>query len=338
MSYPGAMESKFTFIDLFAGIGGMRIPFDELGGACLLTSEIDPSARLTYSVNFGHKNPNSHRLDTDITKLSGDSVPGHDLLLAGFPCQPFSHAGHRLGFEDMRGTLFFDIMRLLETLNARSKEASLAPKVIILENVKGLKSHDKGRTLSRIREELEKLYFITEVVLDARNFGLPQSRLRLFLIGIRRDIEGAETFQDNFLESIALKTTSSMPTKVSSILESPVDERYRISDRIWDSHRARKLKHLEKGNGWGYRLVTPNSSHTATLSARYYKDGSEILIEDKVGQNPRKLTPPEAAALQGFPKEFQIPVSDTQAYRQFGNAVPVTVVRFIATAVIKYLT
>lgn len=337
MRYPGGMQGNFTFIDLFAGIGGLRIPFDELGGTCLLTSEKDEKARFTYEANFSQKHTEQHRFDSDVTKLEAELVPDHDLLLAGFPCQPFSHAGHRLGFEDMRGTLFFDIMRIIESLHLRKTDRSSAPKVVVLENVKGLMTHDKGRTLSRIREELERIYFLTEVLLDARDFGLPQSRQRLFIIGIRKDIRDGHLFRQTFLDAVATKRASRTQTTVSEILQENVDEKYRISDRLWASHRARKQKHLERGNGWGFRLVTPGSEYTATLSARYFKDGSEILVQDKPEANPRKLTPAEGLALQGFPRNFEMPVSDTQAFRQLGNAVPVSVVRFIANEVKQYL-
>jgi DNA (cytosine-5)-methyltransferase 1 len=331
------MHGQFTFIDLFAGIGGLRIPFDELGGTCILTSEKDKRAIETYQANFSHLNPESHRFDFDVTNLDAREVPRHDLLLAGFPCQPFSHAGHRLGFEDMRGTLFFDIMRILETLHLREAGASSAPRVILLENVRGLVTHDKGRTLGRIREELSRIYFLTEAVLNARDFGLPQSRQRLFIIGIRKDIPEGDLFSESFSTSLASREMSKEPTKVGTILENDVDEKYRISDRLWQSHKARKERHLERGNGWGFRLVTPESLHTATLSARYFKDGSEILIRDKSDSNPRKLTPTEGLALQGFPANFRLPVSDTQAFRQLGNAVPVSVVRFIAKEIKRYL-
>lgn len=331
------MHGQFTFIDLFAGIGGLRIPFDELGGTCVLTSEKDKKAIETYRANFSHLNPESHLFDFDVTNLDASRVPRHDLLLAGFPCQPFSHAGHRLGFEDMRGTLFFDIMRILEALHLRESDGSSAPRVILLENVRGLVTHDKGRTLGRIREELSRLYLLTEAVLNARDFGLPQSRQRLFIIGIRRDIPEGDLFNESFSNALASMQMSKKPTRVGAILEHDVDEKYRISDRLWLSHKTRKERHLERGNGWGFRLVTPESLHTATLSARYFKDGSEILVRDKAESNPRKLTPTEGLALQGFPANFNLPVSDTQAFRQLGNAVPVSVVRFIANEIKPYL-
>jgi DNA (cytosine-5)-methyltransferase 1 len=242
-----------------------------------------------------------------------------------------------MGFEDMRGTLFFDIIRVIDSLHKRQPGTSNAPRVVLLENVKGLMTHDKGRTLGRIREELSRIYYLTEALLDARDFGLPQSRQRLFIIGIRKDISNGDLFHESFLKAVELKRGSKEKTSVASILQDEVEEKYRISDRLWSSHQARRVRHSEKGNGWGYRLVTPDSEHTATLSARYFKDGAEILIQDKPGLNPRKLSPLEGLALQGFPSDFRMPVSDTQAFRQLGNAVPVNVVRFIANKVVSYL-
>ena len=334
------MKSHFTFIDLFAGIGGLRLPFSEvdgLRGECVLTSEKDAMARKTYIENFGSFDGKDHIFNFDVTHLDVGAVPQHDLLLAGFPCQPFSHAGKRLGFEDMRGTLFFDIMRIIDGLAQGGAKLNGAPKVVLLENVRGLKTHDKGRTLTRIVEELSRFYFVTTRILDARDFGLPQSRQRLFIIGIRKDLPNASKFSDLFQESVLQRQVEIRNLSVGAILEDNVDEKYRISDRIWASHKARKARHIERGNGWGYKLVTPESEFTGTISARYYKDGAEILIQDKPDLNPRKLTPREAANLQGFPNWFRIPVSDAQAYKQFGNSVPVKVIEFIAHHLRPYL-
>ena len=334
------MESEFTFIDLFAGIGGLRLPFreiDGLKGKCVLSSEKDAKARLTYESNFPDASFPDHVFDTDVTQLAVESVPVHDLLLAGFPCQPFSDAGKKLGFEDMRGTLFFDIMRIIDGLSRHGQDLERAPRVVLLENVKGLKSHDKGRTLSRILEELGNFYEVTNMVLDARDFGLPQSRQRIFIIGIRKDLPGASLFEATFRHSAAAQRDNRPALRVGQILEEHVDSKYTISDRLWASHQERKARHLARGNGWGYRLVTPDSAYTATLSARYYKDGAEILVQDSPNGNPRKLTPREAANLQGFPSGFKIPVSDVQAYKQFGNAVPVNVIRFIAHQIRPFL-
>ena len=334
------MQPRFTFIDLFAGVGGLRIPFENipnLQGKCVLTSEKDANARKTYKENFKAKDSKGHKDNHDVTLLEAGEVPRHDLLLAGFPCQPFSNAGKRLGFEDMRGTLFFHIMDILDGLAAGGEVLENAPRVVLLENVRGLKGHDGGRTLSRITEELGRFYEVTTQLLDARDFGLPQSRQRLFIIGIRKDLPGSKAFGS--LLELSLKEHESLRDRirVGDILEKQVPEKYMISDRLWQSHQDRKRKHQERGNGFGYRLVTADSPHTATLSARYYKDGSEILISDPKFPNPRKLTPREAASLQGFPKDFKIPVSDTQAYKQFGNAVPVKVIEFLAANLAPYL-
>lgn len=334
------MTTSFTFIDLFAGIGGLRLPFTELDGLrgeCVLTSEKDAMARKTYIQNFGSLDSERHIFDFDVTKLDVESVPQHDLLLAGFPCQPFSHAGKRLGFEDMRGTLFFDIMRIIDGLAQGGPAIANAPKVVLLENVRGLKSHDKGRTLSRIVEELSRFYEVTTQTLDARDFGLPQSRQRLFIVGIRKDLDGSSEFASHFADAILKRQSLTRQLSVGAILEKEVDAKYRISDRIWASHQARKARHMERGNGWGYKLVTPQSEFTGTISARYYKDGAEILVQDNAEINPRKLTPREAANLQGFPAWFQIPVSDAQAYKQFGNSVPVKVIEFVAHHVRPFL-
>ena len=334
------MQPRFTFIDLFAGIGGLRIPFENipgLPGKCLLTSEKDASARRTYAENFREKDSEGHTENHDVTTLSLGDVPRHDLLLAGFPCQPFSHAAKRLGFEDMRGTLFFHIMAIVEGLAAGGKALQNAPRVVLLENVRGLKGHDGGRTLRRRTEELSRFYVVTTHLLDARDFGLPQSRQRLFIIGIRKDLSEAEKFRSILDDALERHKSLRSQIQVGDILEADVPERYMISDLLWASHQARKKKHEERGNGFGYRLVTGNSTHTATLSARYYKDGSEILVSDPRFGNPRKLTPREAANLQGFPRDFKIPVSDTQAYKQFGNAVPVRVIEFLAAVVTPYL-
>jgi DNA (cytosine-5)-methyltransferase 1 len=313
------MHNKFTFIDLFAGIGGLRLPFEDLGGTCVLTSEIDPYAKETYCANFTEDS--AHRFVGDVRQVSEHDVPDHDVLLAGFPCQPFSHAGLRKGFDDTRGTLFFDVARIIEAKK---------PKVVVLENVRGLRSHDNGNTLERILQILDAEYFTSVSDLNAKHFGLPQSRARIFIVGIRRDIQDASSFKG------LSKPLAPVPTTVGSILEGTVPEKYTISDRLWASHQARKAKHLENGNGWGYKLVQPESTHTGTISARYYKDGAEILI-DQPGLNPRKLTPREAARLQGFPDEFKLPCSDSQTYKQIGNSVPVTVVRALADTLAKFL-
>jgi DNA (cytosine-5)-methyltransferase 1 len=308
--YSREMGKRFTFIDLFAGIGGIRIPFDELGGQCVFTSEIDPWAVETYEANFPK---DSHKVSGDLTLISTQEIPSHDLLLAGFPCQPFSRAGHQRGFEDTRGTLFFDIERILKFHK---------PKTFLLENVKGLISHDNKHTFRRILEILDEDYVVSWKVLNAKDFGLPQSRARVYIVGVRRDFT-------NDLNPFTFPEPTRAETRVGDILESRVPKEFTISDRLWSGHLARKAKHLENGNGWGYRLFNKDSQYTSTISARYGKDGSEALIEQK-GKNPRKLTPREAARLQGFPEWFCPSPSKAQAYKQFGNAVPVSVVAAIA--------
>ncbi len=310
-------ENLFTFIDLFAGIGGIRIPFQELGGKCVFSSEWDSFAQKTYRVNFGEI-PSG-----DITKIDAKTIPNFDVLLAGFPCQPFSQAGLKKGFSDTRGTLFFDIERII---------AEKRPKAFLLENVKQLQGHDKGNTLKVIIEHLKKLnYTVDYKVLRAADFGLPQNRERLYIIGFNKDIfKLPKNFTFEYPNPIYSKT------RLGDILETKIDDKYTISDKLYEGHLRRKQEHIAKGNGFGFSLFNENSPYTNTLSARYYKDGSEILIEQK-NKNPRKLTPRECARLQGFPECFIIPVSDTQAYKQFGNSVAVPVVRAIAKHLLKIL-
>ena len=303
--------SDFKFIDLFAGVGGIRIPFDELGGSCVFTSEFDKFAQLTYAANFG-ETPQG-----DITLISEKEIPNHDLLLAGFPCQAFSQAGLKKGFKETRGTLFFDIARILDYKK---------PKAFLLENVKGLRGHDKGKTFKTIIATLNELGYETleSKVLNAKHFGLPQNRERIFIIGFKKHV--------NFQFPEPLNT----PTRLGNILQKRVKDKYTISDKMWAGHQLRKEKHAKKGYGFGYSIFDRDSEYSSTISARYYKDGSEILIKQK-GKNPRRLTPREASRLQGFPEDFVIPVSDAQAYKQFGNAVPVSLIREIAKQIVIHL-
>jgi DNA (cytosine-5)-methyltransferase 1 len=343
-------HNLFKYIDLFAGIGGMRLPFQELGGRCVFTSEWDKFSKKTYTINFGEV-PKG-----DITKIRSDKIPRHDLLLAGFPCQAFSQAGLKQGFNDTRGTLFFEIQRIL---------AHHKPRAFLLENVKQLKGHDKGQTLRTILEILRgenitkipqgldlsdetlqalktKLnYRVGYSILKATDFGVPQSRERIYIIGFDKDqVKKAE--QKDICKKIFDELKSSKSENcLGDILEknSLVDPRYTISDRLWSGHQRRLLEHKKKGNGFGYSLFNSQSPYCNTISARYYKDGSEILIDQTdLNKNPRKLTPREAARIQGFPENFNLDaVSDAQNYKQFGNSVSIPVIRAIAEKIIKYL-
>lgn len=302
----------FTFIDLFAGIGGIRLPFDKLGGKCVFSSEIDKFSIQTYQANFGEK-PHG-----DITKIEASSIPKFDVLLAGFPCQAFSIAGKRAGFDDVRGTMFFEIARILKHHR---------PKCFLLENVKGLLNHNMGETFKVILDILENTlgYKVYHQVLNAKHFGLPQNRERVIMVG----------FLDDSIEFKFPKGTFSK-TRLGDILETGVAEKYTLSDKLWKGQQLRKEKHKQKGNGFGYSLFNENSSYTSTISARYYKDGSEILVE-QTGKNPRRLTPREAARLQGFDDDFKQVVSDAQMYKQLGNSVATKMIEAVAINVIKSL-
>lgn len=308
-------NAQYTMIDLFSGIGGTRLGFQLTGKVkSVFSSEIDKFSIKTYKANF------SDEPHGDITKINEIDIPNHDILVAGFPCQAFSQAGKKLGFEDTRGTLFFDVARIINTKR---------PKAFLLENVKNLKSHDKGKTFKVIEKTLHDMnYEIFYTLFKAKDFGVPQNRERIYIVG----------FDKNQLSSynFSFPETSNKKTCVGDILDKNVNDKYTISDKLWYGHQRRKEEHKEKGNGFGYSLFNKDSEYTNTISARYYKDGSEILIEQP-GKNPRKLTPREAARLQGFPENFIIPVSDTQAYKQFGNSVAVPVINAIAKQILKVL-
>lgn len=308
-------QAEFHFIDLFAGIGGIRMPFQELNGRCVFSSEWDAHAQKTYRVNYGETPAG------DITKIEATDIPDFDLLLGGFPCQPFSQAGLHKGFEDTRGTLFFEIERIIKAKR---------PKVFLLENVKQLVGHDKGRTLMVILKHLHELeYHVNYRVLRAADYGVPQNRERIYIVGFdKRYFALPEDYSFPYPEP------THEPTRLGNILEEKVDEKYTISDNLWAGHQRRKEEHKAKGNGFGFSLFNADSEYANTISARYYKDGSEILIDQGEGTNPRKLTPREAARLQGFPENFIIPVSDMQAYKQFGNSVAVPVIRAISRQLI----
>ena len=330
-------RAKFTFVDIFAGIGGMRLGFEAAGGACVFTCEWDKYCQQTYRANFGEEN-----IGGDVREIPEDAIPPHNVFLAGFPCQPFSIAGvskknalnspHGFACE-AQGTLFFDLARLIDYHR---------PKAFLLENVRNLKSHDRGRTFKTIcsilTEELN--YHISHRVIDAQSW-VPQHRERIFIAGFRE----ANEFD---LNNMPLPKRQPAPV-LAEILHpgdgtetaeehytvgdmAVVNDRYTLTNHLWGYLQAYAEKHRRQGNGFGYGLVGP-SGIARTLSARYYKDGSEILISQD-GHLPRRLTPRECARLMGFDEptgaRFRIPVSDTQAYRQFGNAVVVPVVKAIA--------
>lgn len=309
-------KAPLSMIDLFCGIGGTRLGFQLTGKTkSVFSSEIDKFSIKTYHANFGEF-PSG-----DITKISTNIIPDHDILVGGFPCQAFSQAGKKLGFEDARGTLFFEIARII-----REKR----PKAFLLENVKNLKNHDKGNTFKVIENVLKSMnYKVFYKILKAKDFGVPQNRERIYIVGFDKEVI-------NNYNEFKYPEPLNIQTKVGDILEHNINNKYTISDKLWKGHQRRKEEHKEKGNGFGFSLFNENSEYTNTISARYYKDGSEILIEQE-GKNPRKLTPREAARLQGFPEQFIIPVSDTQAYKQFGNSVAVPVIHEIAKNIIKVL-
>ena len=317
-------KPMFTFIDLFAGIGGIRLAFEQVGGKCVYSSEWDKYCQQTYYANFGEKP------DGDITKVDAKDIPEHDILVAGFPCQPFSIAGvskkvsmgRKTGFEDKtQGTLFFDVCRILKEKR---------PKAFMLENVKNLKSHDKGRTFKIIEESLAELkYKVFYDILDGQNY-VPQHRERIIIVGFDMKRYGDDV---NFNFDI----TPTKPKQVMrDILEKEVDDKYTLSDKLWTYLQNYSAKHKAVGNGFGYGIA-PLDGISRTLSARYYKDGSEILIAQN-RKNPRRLTPRECARLQGFPETFIIPVSDTQAYKQFGNSVVVPLIADVAKLIINEIT
>ncbi len=336
----------FTFIDLFAGIGGMRKGFEAVGGKCVFTSEWDKYCQKTYVANF----PSDEKIAGDIRQVNAKHIPDHDVLVAGFPCQPFSIAGvskknalgRPHGFKcETQGTLFFDLERIIEEKQ---------PKAFLLENVKNLRSHDGGRTFDVIHRTLKRKlgYNVSYRIIDAKSF-VPQHRERSFIVGFR-DHKGFD------LEALVLPDPQSGP-KLRSILHSQdgtemieppytdgprgkVASKYTLTSHLWTYLQNYAKKHQEKGNGFGFGLCGPDDV-ARTLSARYYKDGSEILIRQR-GTRPRRLTPRECARLMGFDRpeipSFKIPVSDTQAYKQFGNAVSVPVVEAVARTMLPWIT
>lgn len=369
---------QFRFIDLFAGIGGIRGGFEAIGGQCVFTSEWNPQAVRTYKANW-YSDPAAHVFNSDIREMTlSDTpeiaeeeayahidrhIPQHDVLLAGFPCQPFSLAGvskknslgRAHGFEcDTQGTLFFDVARII---------AVKKPAIFVLENVKNLKSHDKGKTFKIIQQTLDELgYQVADShlngaadpkIIDGKLF-LPQHRERIVLVGFRRDLNLAEHFT---LQDIHRYYPKNRPT-LKQLLDSQVNDKYILTAKLWEYLYYYAKKHKAKGNGFGFGLVSPDNPQVVarTLSARYHKDGSEILIDrgwdkalgesdfhhpDNLARRPRRLTPRECARLMGFEQpgeyQFRIPVSDTQAYRQFGNSVVVPVFTAVAKLLEPYI-
>lgn len=321
--FPPPTHPKFSFIDLFAGIGGFRIPLQELGGKCVFTSEIDKQAKYTYETNFGEYPFGDIReftgvniSDEEIDKL----IPDHDLIAGGFPCQPFSLAGVSArnslglshGFEDTnKGNLFLDIVRI-----AKVKR----PKVLFLENVRNFKSHDKGRTFELVKSIIEKDlgYSFNWAIIDSSPL-VPQRRKRFYMV----------CFRDR--ANFTFPEISGPPLPLKSILEENVPGKFTISDKLWNGHKNRTQRNLKRGTGFtAFEADVEKPSNT--LVARYYKDGKECLIP-QIDKNPRKLTPRECARLQGFPEKYKIPVSNTAAYKQFGNSVAVPVIRRIASQI-----
>lgn len=340
-------KAPFKFIDLFAGIGGLRRGFDAIGGECVFTCEMNRYSQETYRANFGAE----HAIAGDITQVKAEDIPPHDLLLAGFPCQPFSLAGvskknslgRAHGFADeTQGTLFFDVVRVLRHHK---------PRAFLLENVKNLLSHDRGNTMRVILHALDELgYEVDFRVIDARSW-VPQHRERIFIAGFRRDNKTTFSFNDVQIPPGPNPTLSTILHREDGTETADgrntvgdlgkVHDRYTLTDNLWAYLQRYAEKHRAAGNGFGFGLVGPQNV-ARTLSARYHKDGSEILVAQP-GKNPRRLTPRECARLMGFDRPgsndpWKIPVSDTQAYRQFGNAVAAPVSVAIAEAMAPWLT
>ena len=365
-------RNKYKFIDLFAGIGGFHQAMHSVGMNCVFASEWDKNARISYEENYKDIAPNLFdnnykNFNCDITQQDPNEIPNFDICCGGFPCQPFSVAGLKRGFEDTRGTLFFNIANIVK----QKIQSGYPPKVLFLENVKGLKGHMKGETLKTILATLEELgYGYDYEVLNAKFFGVPQNRERLFIVAWYKKLINVEHFNFPFGitpdgEHIFVKTKDLservVKTKVSDIFEpdESIEDKYTISDRMWTGHQERKKRNRENGKGFGYSLFTGDSIYCSTISARYWKDGSEILIDQsEKGLNPRRLTPVEAGRLQGYRilgngwknkesaessnfnssnMEFKIVVSNKEAYHQFGNSVAVPVIKALAQEIVLQL-
>ena len=316
-------------VDLFAGVGGLRIGLEKalkklgIKHNCVLYSEINKHCQKTYNDNF----PNT-KLIEDIKSIKNikSEIPNHDILLAGFPCQPFSQAGiskrnslkRKNGFEDKdQGNLFFNILKILNQKK---------PSIFLLENVQNLINHNKGKTIKIILNLLRKNYFVPDPkVLDARDYGLAQRRRRVFIVGFLNKKEIHFNYPVVFRKDL----------KVKDFLDNKVDTSYTISDKLWQGHINRKIRNKNNGKGFGFKLTYPSDECTNTISSRYYKDGGECLIYQGIKKNPRKLTPKECFRLQGFPESFKISTSKVEAYKQAGNSVPVKVVEKICNEIFK---
>lgn len=307
---------QFTFIDLFAGIGGFRLALERRGGRCVFSSEFEPNARYTYFNHFGEY-PFGDILQYGVQDDGSTLVPSHDILTAGFPCQPFSVAGKRQGFNDARGTLFFEILKIVNKLK---------PKAIILENVSNLRNHDDGRTFNVIYDSLTgEGYKVYDAILNAKDFGVPQRRKRIFIVAFRDECK------------FNYPTPVVTHTQVGHILEKNVDAGFTLSDKLWHGHQNRKVLHKASGKGFTYTLVNDKSIQTNTLTARYGKDGKEILVAQH-GKNPRMLTPRECARLQGYPDSYELPLAKSVNYKLLGNSVAIPVVESIVAQVLLALS
>lgn len=368
-------KKTFKFIDLFAGIGGFHTAMHSIGARCVYASEWDKNARISYEANYKNIEPKLFTKDKDgeylyfnedINDAVPSNIPDFDVCCGGFPCQPFSVAGLKRGFEDTRGTLFFNIANIVK----EKIKAGVPPKVLFLENVRGLKNHDNGNTLKVILATLDELgYNYSYCVLNAKYFGVPQNRERLFIIAWFSELINVKNFnfpygldvQGNIIYNKEELKKGTLPTKVSDIFEpeDTIEAKYTISDRMWEGHQKRKERNRKNGKGFGYSLFSAENTYTSTISARYWKDGSEILIDQsEKGLNPRILTPVEAGRLQGYriigkgwqhPEcannqnyndgnpEFKIVVSNKEAYHQFGNSVAIPVIKALAKEIVKQL-
>jgi DNA (cytosine-5)-methyltransferase 1 len=316
-------KNTIKFIDLFAGIGGMRLAMQSLGCKCVFSSEIDHFAQKTYAKNFGEIPAG------DIKNISVDKIPPHEILLAGFPCQSFSTAGNNLGFQDSRGTLFFEIEKILKNSH---------PYSFILENVKNLKNHDNGRTFQIILDKLKDAdYHVGYTVLNAIDFGCPQNRERIFIVGLSKRMFGDINFQDVF----EWPKPTVKKKYLRDILETnlTVDSNLTLSEKMYEGHLKRREFNIKNGKHYGFKIFDSKNDFTGTLSARYFKDGKEILIsQSEINKLPRKISPREAARLQGFPDNFIVDaVSISQIHKQFGNSVAVPVIQAVGKSLLNSL-